>query len=189
MSCSFIVTHMWCSSFHGLLLPLFEFINSRLEQNKRNRNGAETVQGVLNCWCCLTFLSTWGWYAEPTRQCRVSSCIPHESVNDNIFPSVEIEFHFFACLPLRRRQHRVSIWTRTDKDRSQDRCSWLEDDRWCLLHSSQAFDTTGSSNYVGDTTENLNVRIICKWAVDPSTDAHSCMHSKLFTNFAGNSII
>lgn len=140
MSRSFIVTHMWCSSFHGLLLPLFEFINSRLEQNKRNRNGAETVQGVLNCWCCLTFLSTWGWYAEPTRQCRVSSCIPHESVNDNIFPSVEIEFHFFACLPLRRRQHRVSIWTRTDKDRSQDRCSWLEDDRWCLLHSSQALD-------------------------------------------------
>lgn len=80
------------------------------------------------------------------------------------------KLNFTSCLPssTERSELRGSISTRTDKDRSQDRFSQLEDDRWCLLHSSQAFDTTTPSNYVGDTTENLSVRIICKLAVDLS---------------------
>lgn len=73
--------HTWCSSFHGLLLPFFELVYSGLEQNKRTRSqkwGSECGGSDTFNQYWLTLPSPWDWYAEPTRQLTVSSCIPHE---------------------------------------------------------------------------------------------------------------
>lgn len=168
MSRSFIFTYVML--FIPWVAPAPLWIHLLLPgTNKRNRNGAEAVQGVLN-WIDAGWLS-FQHGADIQSQPDNAGLLPVSPMNQWIIIFFHLrKLNFTSCLPssTERSEHRVSVWTRTDKDRSQDRCSRLEDDRWCLLHSSQDLDTTTPSNYVGDTTENLSVRIICKLAVDPS---------------------
>lgn len=91
-----VATHMWCSSFHGLLLPLFELVHSCLEQNKRTcSQRVENVLGVFN-------LINAGWLS-------LGGNIQSQPVNTG-FLSVKMIFHVWivgftsSCFPLGRGQ-------------------------------------------------------------------------------------